>query len=858
MALGSCGLACTNRGGGAIRIDSLSTVHIAAGAHVSANAVNSHNSWGQGSGGSVWISCQHFSGAGTVEAAAAGNYRYRGSGGRVAVVAGTESTFTGTLQAPVAVTGTPNTPGNRGTVYYSAPGQVTLEDGSALVVPAGATVMDFVIAGQPVYSRVEVGEGATLGIAASSVLQTPHLHLAVGASLVLHADSSQAAPPPTQVMATSSFTMLQGATIHVEPYGLAHMQVAAAVALTAAGVRVDVEGSLHLEADSLQLGASGAIVGGGDSLINITTTGDCTLTGSVTIDTASIDASIVIAAKSGHLSIQASVAAPRVSIVAANLTLAPGARLHSDGLSAQVTQGAPSPNSNGGCAHGANAYARSGFVPGAEYGNPLEPRDLGCSVVVGSRVANRGGGALRIVVTDVMRMQVASSVSADTAYLEKWHGRGAGGSVWITAGRLSGEGRISASAPTFNSNSVLAAGTGGRIAIYTQHLPSPDAPAYAGTIEVRGQTDNEFTLRRDGTVFLCMPGVVVLGNCSGAVPVVDVPSGAVYESVYTGSDNYAMPSLTVHAGGLLELALTTLQTAAITVEDGAQLQLTVHNVKPDSVVQWDIPSTFNLAGTLAAYDVALVLDGPGSTFTLVTGRVISTGSITMRLAQLHVGSTTSIEAEHALDVQVNVLTVATSAAVKTTATATGTLSIAAATRCDVQGEVSAANVLITGGELVVGQLGAVHADSLGHDGYVREGWSRKSPYLLFASLHWVYLCHSRGRGTASNIGCSHGGHGVVLDGSGQVAAAAYGDPYTPTTQGCGSNHLIFGGGVVRVSVNTVELVHSLSRYVLVSRLQRATLGRLVFTCTLSATTELAPMAVPLAHIKAAFLAAAYG
>jgi len=93
-----------------------------------------------------------------------------------------------------------------------------------------------------------------------------------------------------------------------------------------------------------------------------------------------------------------------------------------------------------------------------------------------------GGGAIRLAVTGALR--VDGTVTAD-GYGGKW-GSGAGGSAWLTAGSLSGTGRISADggySPQHNVNHQP--GGGGRVAVW---LTDPEATfdSFSGTIRAWG------------------------------------------------------------------------------------------------------------------------------------------------------------------------------------------------------------------------------------------------------------------------------------------------------------------------------------------------------------------------------------
>jgi hypothetical protein len=117
-----------------------------------------------------------------------------------------------------------------------------------------------------------------------------------------------------------------------------------------------------------------------------------------------------------------------------------------------------------GAGHGGQGGACWSGPGGVTYDSETEPVDFGSGGGGGS-APNRGGGAIQLTVEGTLTVDGRVSVNADTA-TGGYDGGGAGGSVWLTAGRLNGVGSITA-------NGQVAAyvgagsGGGGRIAMDT-------------------------------------------------------------------------------------------------------------------------------------------------------------------------------------------------------------------------------------------------------------------------------------------------------------------------------------------------------------------------------------------------------
>jgi hypothetical protein len=146
--------------------------------------------------------------------------------------------------------------------------------------------------------------------------------------------------------------------------------------------------------------------------------------------------------------------------------------------------GVNGPVCGGGGAHGGNGgLAWPGDVSGGlAYGSILEPTDFGSSGGGGSdspsRVRSPGGGVAKLTVGGTFTLDGSLTANGSGAWYNN-QGGAAGGSLWVTAGRLAGTGAISANG---GQGEWIDGGSGGggRIALYL------GANEFAGTVMARG------------------------------------------------------------------------------------------------------------------------------------------------------------------------------------------------------------------------------------------------------------------------------------------------------------------------------------------------------------------------------------
>jgi hypothetical protein len=151
---------------------------------------------------------------------------------------------------------------------------------------------------------------------------------------------------------------------------------------------------------------------------------------------------------------------------------------------------------SGGGGHGGYGGANpSGF--GGAFGSMQNPQNGGGAggSASGSSfppLGGAGGGALRITVTRAFSMDGKISVDGHDGGANS--GGGAGGSVWLTAGTLTGTGIISANGGA--GNGTAGGGGGGRIAIYCEtNLFGGIISAYGGAGAVGGGAGTIYTRR---------------------------------------------------------------------------------------------------------------------------------------------------------------------------------------------------------------------------------------------------------------------------------------------------------------------------------------------------------------------------
>ena len=255
----------------------------------------------------------------------------------------------------------------------------------------------------------------------------------------------------------------------------------------------------------------GLTVGGGTAAAGIRVTKPLTVTGgaeALTNGTFTFDAPVTLGesliVRSGgvvtHTANPATVTHPtnelyKIAVWAgSDIIVDKGGRITADGCGYRAGKG---PGASDVALHGGTAgnYGYGGGT-GKTYGSIVRPVNLGsgCGNSYGGH--GHGGGAVRLTAARTVRIEGSVTVKGAARY-DKWFYTGAGGSVWITAGRLTGAGTISADGgDTNNSN----AGSGGRVALHLTE--ATDFSAWKGAVTARGGQQNyQYGRTGAGTVY---------------------------------------------------------------------------------------------------------------------------------------------------------------------------------------------------------------------------------------------------------------------------------------------------------------------------------------------------------------------
>jgi hypothetical protein len=212
--------------------------------------------------------------------------------------------------------------------------------------------------------------------------------------------------------------------------------------------------------------------------------------------------------------------------------------------------GATAGNESSGAGYGGAGGASSSGAPGGTtYGSAAGPTDFGSGggngvdTVTGG---SSGGGALRLSVGGTL--SVSGNISANgNSGLQNDSGGGSGGSLWITAGTLSGAGTFSA----LGGGGMLdgGGGGGGRIAIYSQNNQFTGVtnvsggtgamPGQTGTISLSGalnglqllsQSPTGVVMSTVSSVNLTFSDILNAGSLSTSDFTIVTPSGPLSQS----------------------------------------------------------------------------------------------------------------------------------------------------------------------------------------------------------------------------------------------------------------------------------------------------------------------------------------
>ncbi len=256
--------------------------------------------------------------------------------------------------------------------------------------------------------------------------------------------------------------------------------------------------------------------------------------------------------------------------VSRDLIIHPGSAIHADGkgYGSETGPGAGTGSSGGG--HGGE-----GAGGGGVYGSIAQPTELGSGGAgcgPGSTVG-AGGGAIRLTVGGTLL--VDGRVSADGANGDGgtcYAGGGAGGSLWISANTLVGNGTISAN----GGGSSGYGGGGGRLALDTTY------DTFSGIVTARG--GGNIMTGGAGTIFRKLPteanGLLSVDNWGANGATTPLPSGShtfdSVEAIY-GAQFEIPPSVVLNVTSAI--AVSTY--ATITLEGDGDLHSAAAEILPD-------------------------------------------------------------------------------------------------------------------------------------------------------------------------------------------------------------------------------------------------------------------------------------
>ena len=213
--------------------------------------------------------------------------------------------------------------------------------------------------------------------------------------------------------------------------------------------------------------------------------------------------------------------------------------------------------STGGTGAGSGAYvcaSHGGTGHGSTgdkcFGSVFEPFENGCSTVN----LGRGGGAIRLVAAG--RMHIDGRITA-YGWIHASGGGGSGGSIWLTAGVISGYGKISTDCVTDIVTGALSnnyTGGGGRIALY--QTVANDWSELHITPTCSG-SNNESTIRGGtGTVYWQLPSDVQHGGRITITPVAKTTMGTGFPGTADGDVRKAYRNAKIELGANAKLIMT--------------------------------------------------------------------------------------------------------------------------------------------------------------------------------------------------------------------------------------------------------------------------------------------------------------
>ncbi|MBW1859641.1 MAG: hypothetical protein JRI70_06065, partial [Deltaproteobacteria bacterium] len=440
------------RGGGAIRLNVTNTLTV--DGRVSANGTKGANDYAGGSGGSVWLVCDTLAGDGAISADGSrygGGSAGGGGGGRIALQWGPGNrAFSGTISAAGGY-------GYR--AEYGWPGTI--------FVPAGLW-NELWNHTYPVNGDIALAPG-TYDIETLHVTNNALLSCQGSDGNGPIVDNLQGAF--TGVWGTSSWAPgYYGTDYHYHDPGAGTDTFTWTLPITAPG---EYEIFARWTEDPTRAPDATYTVyhDGGNAAVPVdqrSSGGTWNSLGTYSFDGVDDYVELVQNANGYVIADAIMVGAPEagagVIINSSNVTIDEGARIsaNGEGFGADAGPGNPgySNNRSAGGSYGGMGSFGSNYHPADIYGSLDKPTALGSGG--GGLQAGRGGGAVRLVVTNILT--VNGSISADGLRGLNDYAGGSGGSVWLQCGVLAGNGAISADGSNYGG-AYGGAGGGGRISL---------------------------------------------------------------------------------------------------------------------------------------------------------------------------------------------------------------------------------------------------------------------------------------------------------------------------------------------------------------------------------------------------------
>jgi hypothetical protein len=452
---------CAGTGGGAVRIQSGSTV---IDGNINSKGTNTGGCGDRSAaGGSVWVTTGKLSGAGRIDTSATNTTWGSGGGGAIAIEY-TDPASTLPVLASATGTSSQSIPGGAGTIYVKGAnatyGDLTVDNAG---ITGQATVLSSLGSG-----TAQTGTtGNTLVTGRSSAIQ-PYF-----AGNWVQVTSSGGTLRGTWRIAT----ITNNTTVTLTPNGSETISLAPGDTWQGVylfdNLRIQNGGRLN-SADSVQSGGNLTVQGPVDLLSPITTTGNVTISGSVTavqITAASLTVN------SGAVLTQGNTDALRLT-VSDTLTVLGSIDVSGHGFGPNSSYpGATTPGDVNGGSHIGIGGIRNGSG-GSTFGSVYRPQEAGG----GGNCSGTGGGVIRIQAANAIVVNGTINAKGNNANGNCGDRTAAGGSVWITTGKISGNGRID----TGSNNTTWGAGGGGAIAIeYTD--PTSTLPVLASATSTSSQ-----------------------------------------------------------------------------------------------------------------------------------------------------------------------------------------------------------------------------------------------------------------------------------------------------------------------------------------------------------------------------------